>query len=125
MNRFLLFIFALLIFAPAAQADWVQIQLKERAYVDGQGNVLQSIEGRKNRKGIDEFKGGGKDGYPEVKEVNEWHEKGTTLLIDSNVTVKAPKAASVKTVTAAEAEQMKKDVFKVEPPLKAKSGVTD
>ena len=122
MKRFLL-IFSILVFSSSAQAEWVQIELKARPYVDGRGNALKSIDGMKNRKGIDEFSGGGKDGYPEVKngEVREWHEKGNSLLVDSKVTVKAPKAVSVKTITDAQAAQIKKDVFGI---VKAESGVT-
>lgn len=44
---------------------WFEFHLIERPYSDGQGNILASIEGRRNRPGIDEFSGGGKI-YPEL-----------------------------------------------------------
>ena len=44
---------------------WLKFKLLERPYWEKDGNVLVSIDGMKNRKGVDEFTGGGKV-YPEI-----------------------------------------------------------
>ena len=67
--------------------QWIKFQLIERPYYDRNGNILTSIEGRRNRKGIDEFTGGGKV-YPDIIEsgkIKEWHEKDGILLINADI----------------------------------------
>ena len=69
--------------------QWIQFKLTERPFYDESGNVLQSLKGRKNYKGIDGFSGGGKN-YPNYNgvKIKEWYEKGTDLLLlveDSSV----------------------------------------
>ena len=44
---------------------WLKFRLIERPYWDKDGNVLVSIKGMRNRKGVDEIHGGGKV-YPEI-----------------------------------------------------------
>lgn len=66
---------------------WMKIKLTERPYYDPRtGKPLKSIEGRRNRNNAEPFAGGGKDGYPAIKNPIEAYEKGTTLLIKADVT---------------------------------------
>lgn len=44
---------------------WLLFKLIKRPYYDSHGNVIQSIKGRRNRFGIDEFFGGGEI-YPDL-----------------------------------------------------------
>ena len=68
--------------------QWIKFQLIERPYYDRHGNILSSITGRRNRKGIDEFTGGGKV-YPEIiiekGKIKEWHEKDGVLLLQVDI----------------------------------------
>ena len=65
--------------------QWIKFQLIERPYYDRNGNILSSIEGRRNRKGIDEFSGGGK-AYPDITgSILERYEKGNVLLLKLNI----------------------------------------
>jgi len=67
--------------------QWIKFQLIERPYYDRNGNILSSIAGRRNRKGIDEFTGGGKV-YPDIIEsgkIKEWHEKDGVLLLQVDI----------------------------------------
>lgn len=129
-------------------AQWISFQLIERPYYDAQGRVLASIEGRKNRKGIDEFTGGGKV-YQNLKAVKvlERYEKGTTLLVlvegeqadidallvNKSVTYAAspttsktvPEGFQALVLTVEGTEAVKRDVFGISPPVDIKSGVTN
>lgn len=63
---------------------WIKLKTKERPFYDPRtGKVLSSIEGRRNRPGIDPFEGGGKD-YPEealrLKRLS-WQERGTDWML--------------------------------------------
>jgi len=66
--------------------QWIKFQLIERPYYDRDGNILTSIDGRRNRKGIDEFTGGGKV-YPDIErsKIKEWHEKDGILLLQVDI----------------------------------------
>lgn len=68
---------------------WITFTLIKRPYYDRNSDILASIEGRRNRKGIDEFTGGGKV-YPDIIEqkskIKEWHEKDGVLLLQVDVT---------------------------------------
>ena len=71
------------ILAPSAGAEevWLRFTLIERPYYDRTGDILASIYGRRNRKGIDEFFGGGRV-YPYIPgKLLKWYQKDTTLLI--------------------------------------------
>ena len=62
--------------------QWFEFQLIEKPYYDDRGNILASIAGRKNKPGIDEFKGGGKV-YPELpgKVVQRFEHDGWLLVL--------------------------------------------
>lgn len=61
--------------------EWFEFQLIEKPYYDDRGNILASVAGRKNRPGIDEFKGGGMV-YPELPgKVVQRFERGGWLLV--------------------------------------------
>jgi len=117
---------------------WITFTLIKRPYYDRNSDILASIEGRRNRKGIDEFTGGGKV-YPDIIEqkskIKEWHEKDDVLLVkidipeaeaieletkDKKLKYKASpkiekeynyKDFKPKVLTDQEAETMKKDFF--------------
>jgi hypothetical protein len=114
-----------LLMASAAQAQdtYIQFTLKERPYVDQHGRVLQSIEGRQNRPGVDEFSGGGKVNYPDTGgvKIKGWHEKGKDLLL--KVEGSAPDLEKLgKVLTKEEAKTIKAATFGIIE--KAESGVT-
>lgn len=106
-------------------ALWMQITLDSPSFYDPRtGKTLGSVDGMKNRPGVDPFESRGKTGYPviEKSKIVEWHEKGTVLLIKADVTEE--EAATAGTVLTGErAAQIKKDVFRIES-VNAKSGVT-
>ena len=62
--------------------QWIKFKLIKKPFWDGSCQILASIEGRRNRKGIDEFTGGGKV-YPDLSKVLvlEQYQKGTNLLV--------------------------------------------
>lgn len=125
----------------------MKFRLVKRPFWDRHGDILESIEGRRNRLGIDEFTGGGKV-YPEIinqkDKILEWHEKDGILLL--KVDISESEAEDIKTkdkamkynaspkvikdynhkdfkaerLTDEEAKTMKKDVFGIE----VGSGVT-
>ena len=101
---------------------WMKIKLTERPYYDPRtGKPLTSIEGRRNRRNAEPFAGGGKDGYPAIKNPIEAYEKGTTLLIKADVT--ADKVVG-EVITDEQAQVMKIDVFGIQPVKAVESGVT-
>lgn len=125
-----------------AGESWIRFNLIERPYYDRDGNILPSIEGRRNRPGIDEFTGGGKV-YPDLGKVKiiERHEKDQDLLllVDGDTTDLKKKGsvtyqASPKTlkteplgfeprvIADTEAEDMKATVFGIVKSVE--SGVT-
>lgn len=62
---------------------WMKYTLIERPYYDPRsGEILESIEGRYNKPGIDPFVGGGKV-YPDAIKLKcvYWREQGNNLLI--------------------------------------------
>jgi hypothetical protein len=63
---------------------WIKLKTKERPYYDPRnGKVLKSIEGRRNRPGVDPFEGGGRV-YPPIPDnvrVLDWQERGETLML--------------------------------------------
>lgn len=64
-------------------AEWIEMQTKHRGYRDPRtGKMLESIEGRRNRPGIDEFESLGHE-YPDLSGVTirSWWERGETLLL--------------------------------------------
>ena len=68
---------------------WIKFRLIERPYYDPRtGEIPDSIEGRRNRPGIDPFSGGGKV-YPEIvnqkDKILEWHEKDGVLLLKLDI----------------------------------------
>ena len=64
---------------------WIKYKLIRRPWVDGEGKVLESIEGRQNRPGIDEFSGGGYDYPSELGKIDRFEHKGNLmLLVDEN-----------------------------------------
>jgi len=69
--------------------QWIKFELIIRPFWNRYGDILSSIDGMRNRKGVDEFTGGGKV-YPDIVnqkgKIKEWHEKGTVLLIKVNIT---------------------------------------
>jgi len=67
--------------------QWIKFNLIKKPFWDGDGNILTSIEGRRNRKGIDEFTGGGRL-YPDLdrSKVKEWHQKDDVLLVLVDIT---------------------------------------
>lgn len=113
----------LLVSTVWAEDTYIQFTLGERPYTNRNGEVLQSIEGRLNRKGVDEFFGGGKF-YPDYTKakIKEWHEKGITflLVVDSPSTVLESQG---KKLTKEEAKVIKKLVFGISE-KEAESGVT-
>ena len=60
---------------------WIKYKLIRRPWVDGNGKVLDSIEGRQNRPGVDEFSGGGYDYPDETDKIDRIERKGTLLLL--------------------------------------------
>ena len=66
---------------------WIKFDLIKKPFWDREGNILSSIEGRRNRKGIDEFTGGGRL-YPDIdrSKVKEWHQKDDVLLVKIDIT---------------------------------------
>lgn len=64
---------------------WIKYKLIRRPWVDGDGKVLESIEDRQNRPGIDEFSGGGFN-YPKEDGSKDRFEKNgvLVLLVDEN-----------------------------------------
>lgn len=71
------------ILAPSAGAEevWLRFTLIGRPYYDRTGDILASIDGRQNRKGIDEFSGGGRV-YPVIPgKLLKWCQKDATLLV--------------------------------------------
>ena len=82
--------------------QWIKFQLIERPYYDRNGNILSSIEGRRNRKGIDEFTGGGKV-YPDIidqkAKIKAWHEKDGILLLQVDILESEAIAIKVKDET--------------------------
>lgn len=109
-------------FDSQVQAEWAQFVLQELPYYDERGKVLTTLEGRKNQKGVDEFYGGGKIGYPmleDQKKAIEWYEKGLVLLINGSFSKVYTNSISLKNESA---EVMKTSIFKV--PEKVVSGVT-
>ena len=68
-------------------SQWIKFDLIKKPFWDRDGNILASIEGRKNRKGIDEFTGGGRL-YPDIdrSKVKEWHQKDDVLLVKIDIT---------------------------------------
>ena len=65
---------------------WIEFYLIAKPFWDRDGNILASIEGRRNRKGIDEFTGGGRL-YPDLDrgKVEEWHQKDDVLLVKIDI----------------------------------------
>lgn len=63
-------------------ATWILFTLIKRPFYDAKGNILASIKGRRNRKGIDEFTGGGWV-CPDLSKVKvlQFHYKGPELLV--------------------------------------------
>lgn len=100
-----------------------QFTLPSRPYVDQNGKVLESIEGRYNRKGVDEFSGGGKD-YPDYQraKIKEWHEKGTVFLLIVNNPSTALESHGKK-LSKEEAKAVKKLIFGISEE-DTESGVT-
>ncbi|MDD5006839.1 MAG: hypothetical protein PHC68_00385 [Syntrophorhabdaceae bacterium] len=116
----------LILFIPClafAQESAYQFTLGERPYTDKDGKVLQSIEGRFNRKGVDEFFGSGKF-YPDYTKakIKERHEKGITflLVVDNPSTALESQG---KKLTKEEAKVIKELVFGISE-KEAESGVT-
>jgi len=68
-------------------SQWIKFDLIKKPFWDRDGNILDSIEGRRNRKGIDEFTGGGRV-YPDIDrtKVEEWHQKDDVLLVKIDIT---------------------------------------
>ena len=68
-------------------SQWIKFDLIKKPFWDRDGNILASIEGRRNRKGIDEFTGGGRL-YPDIdrSKVKEWHQKDDVLLVKIDIT---------------------------------------
>jgi len=106
-----------------AQDTSLRFTLPSRPYVDQNGQILQGIEGRYNRKGIDEINGGGKD-YPDYKGVmiKKWYEKDHDLLlvVDGPATTLEMQG---KKLTVDEAKAVKEAVFGVSDKA-LESGVT-
>ena len=66
---------------------WIKYKLKRRPWVDGEGKVLESIKGRQNRPGIDEFSGGGYEYPDEVDKIDRFESQGyLVLLVDETKT---------------------------------------
>ncbi len=61
---------------------WVKFKLIKLPYYDQEGRILESIVGRQNRPGIDEFSGGGKV-YPDLSSfpVLSHHETDDNLMV--------------------------------------------
>ena len=81
--RLLIVIMGVLVCISSAGAEevWLQFALIERPYYDRTGDILSSIDGRQNRKGIDEFSGGGRV-YPYIPgKLLKWYETGAALLV--------------------------------------------
>jgi len=80
------------------EETWLKFKLLQRPYYDRQGNILERIEDRRNRKGIDEFSGGGKV-YPSIVTQNakilEWHEQGDMLLLKVDMPALEAKAETL------------------------------
>jgi hypothetical protein len=119
----IIFIGICLLFPSLAMAEdtYIQFTLPSRAYHDQNGRVLESVEGRKNKKGVDEFSGGGRD-YPNMNGsvIKEWHEKGKDFLL----AVEAPATTlekQGKKLTKEEAKILKETLFGISEPS---SGVT-
>jgi hypothetical protein len=75
--------------------SWIKYRLIELPYYDKNGDVLGSIDGRRNEPGKDEFSGGGKV-YPLMPgPVLEWKEKAGELLLRLDV-----QAAEAQTLAA-------------------------
>lgn len=126
---------------------WIMFKLIERPCYDQDGNILQSIEGRRNRKGIDEINGGGKV-YPNLKSVKvlERYEKDGNLMVlaDGDTTELEQQGAVTfqaspkimfresagfqpQVVDEVEVETLKETVFDVKKPIiveECDSGVT-
>ena len=93
---------------------WIWFKLKDRPFRTPEGKPLSSVEGRRNKRGVDEFLGGGKIDYPDIHigKIQERHEKDTDLLIKADLTSDEQKLLKGTIITDQEAEQMKKDIFK-------------
>ena len=97
---------------------WIKFDLIKKPFWDRDGNILTSIEGRRNRKGIDEFTGGGRV-YPDIDrtKVEEWHQKDDVLLVKIDITeveattITTKKEFKALILTDQEADAMKKDFF--------------
>lgn len=67
--------------------QWIKFKLIKRPYYDQNNHLLGKLDGRRNRRGIDEIRGGGML-YPDLSglKILAWHEKYRTLcvLIDAD-----------------------------------------
>lgn len=117
MKKFIIVIMTLFMLNTAAQAEWVQIDLKKKPYYDPRNGKVVNPEGRRNRPNIDPFTGGGHE-YPALDEerITGWHQKDTLLLIKTDAPVEGKKLTDI------EAEQIRKEVFGLD--FKPESGVT-
>lgn len=131
---FLLFCLCLLTssIVLANELIWLKITLIERPYVNPRtGEILLSIENRKNKPNIDPFKGGGKI-YPDLSEVKiiETHEKDFYYLVlvegtqDAINKILNDQAFEISMCSNNEAEDLKKNLFDVIPLESIKSGTT-
>lgn len=109
------------VLAGAANAEWVQIELTKKPYIDPRTGKAVNIEGRRNRPHIDPFEGGGHTGYPAVDNarVIERHQKESFLLIKTDAEELSTKG---EVLTDAEAERTKKEVFGI---VASEAGVTE
>ena len=92
---------------------YVKVTLTKRPYRDKSANIVD-IEDRLNRPGIDEFSGGGHEGYPDIDraEVTDWIQKGAIVLFAADA---IPESVQSEVLTDEQAEQLKRDVFGIIP----------
>lgn len=123
--KFKMAVLLLLLFSCSAHAEqtWIYFILQERPYYDRNNKPLASIEGMKNRPGIDEFHGGGLY-YPDISKVTvtKEHEKGTAYLILVDGPIGDLDVQSGAIISEAEAETIKPSIFGVYPEVE--SGVS-
>jgi hypothetical protein len=100
---------------------WIKFRLTERPYRDINGNVLKSLDGIRNRKGIDEVTGGGKDGYPQIgkHEIIEQYEFQGHVLVRSTISVEKAVQLGGQILSETEGNETKATIFSI-----SGSGVT-
>ena len=88
MKKLICLLVCLLIAIPAYAAEWVLITMPELPFYDQYGNILDSVEGRKNRYGEDAFWGSGYV-WPNIddKFITETYQNGNLLILNLNVAI--------------------------------------